>query len=188
MAEQRIRARLIWWRLQRSLRTGRATLLGLPLLLLLGAGVGFHHATAEFVTMRSACMTYVLRVPALWHMQPVKQLDCGGPVLVDQYQAVVNGQPVTVTVQAVPITAIRTGGPQELPSSDVTLMRSRSGQAYSSLIRVGGGLAVADANFTNGQVSYFISVESVRGLDPKPVLTSFMDGWYQQAADPVIGN
>ena len=184
MAERQLLARLLWWRLHRSLRGWHSILFGLPLLILLGAGVRLQHSASAYTRVRSACMNYVLQLPAPWQVAPVRLPDCGGPVLVDQYQATVNGQRVTITVQAVPLDAGRAGGPRELPPPDATALRSRSGLAYSAMAQEGSGIVVADAAFTRGQTSYFVAVESLRGLDPKPVLTAVMDGWNVPAAAP----
>jgi hypothetical protein len=170
--------------MRRSLRGRRGALLGLPLALLLGAGVGVHGAAAGDTRVRSTCMDYALQLPALWQVQAVRLPDCGGSVLVDQYRATVRGQPITITVQSVPVNAGRTGGARELPTPDVVAVRSRSGLSYSSMAQEGSGIVVAAAAFTRGQTRFFVTVESVRGLDPQPVLTAVMDGWSGPNAAP----
>jgi hypothetical protein len=46
-------------------------------------------------------MPYTMRLPRVWRVQPVPMPNCGSPVLFDEYHLLVQGEQLTLSVQAV---------------------------------------------------------------------------------------
>lgn len=176
--ERQLQARILSWRAQRAARTGPGLLLVLGSILLLAAVVNLPRLLPATTTVRSACIPYALRLPSAWRVQPVPMPACGAPVLFDEYHLQVQGQRLTLSVQAVPLEGGRFTNLLILPHSVFSVTRhGGGGQVYSSLLERYNGITTADAAFTRPPLSYLVTVESDGAVNPQPVLIRAMAGW-----------
>ena len=104
--------------------------------------------------------------------------NCGAPVLFDEYHILVQGQQLTLSVQAVPLEGGRFTNLLTLPHSVFSVTRhGGGGQVYASLLERDNGITTADAAFTRPPLSFLVTVESDGAVNPQPVLIRAMDGW-----------
>ncbi|MGI8913667.1 MAG: hypothetical protein ACR2JY_07760 [Chloroflexota bacterium] len=176
--ERQLQVRILSWRAGRAARSGRGALLGLLAMLLAVSIVTVHRLAPGGSTFRSACIPYTVRLPRVWRVQPVPMPDCGEPVLFDEYHMLVQGQQLTLTVQAVPLEGGRFMNLIGLPQSVGSVTRhGGGGQVYASLLEQHNGVTVADASFNRPPLSFLMTVESDGNVNPEPVLIQAMAGW-----------
>ena len=176
--ERQLQIRLLSWRAQRAALTRRGLALAGGVVLCIAAIVSVSHLAPGSATFTSACIPYTLRLPRAWQVQPVPMPNCGAPVLFDEYHILVQGQQLTLSVQAVPLEGGRFMNLLTLPHSVFSVTRhGGGGQVYASLLERENGITTADAAFSRASLSYLITVESDGAVNPQPALIRTMDGW-----------
>ena len=183
--ERQLQVRILSWRVRRAARTGRGRVLAPIVILMIAAAISVPRLVPGNTTFTSACIPYTLSLPRAWRAQPVPMPNCGAPVLFDEYHIRVQGEQLTLSVQAVPLEGGRFMNLLTLPHSISAVTRhGGDGQVYASLLERGNGITTADAAFTRPPLSYLVTVESVGNVNPQPVLIRAMAGW----SDRVSGN
>ena len=181
--ERQLQARILSWRVGRAVRTGRGLAGGCVAMLLVIEAFRLHSLPPGNTTFASPCIPYTLRLPRAWRVEPVPMPDCGAPVLFDEYHLTVQGQQLSLSIQAVSLVDGRFMNLIGLPQSAGSVTRhGGGGQVYASLLQRQNGVTIADGAFNRPPLSYLMTVESDGAVDPEPVLIQAMDGWGDRAA------
>lgn len=176
--ERQLQVRILSWRAQRAALTRRGLTIAGVVVLCIAAIVSVSRLMPGYTMFTSNCIPYTLSLPRAWQVQPVPMPDCGAPVLFDEYHVLVQGQQLTLSVQAVPLEGGRFMNLLTLPHSVFSVTRhGGGGQIYASLLERENGITTADAAFTRPPLSYLVTVESDGAVNPQPALIRAMDGW-----------
>ncbi|HEV7216333.1 MAG TPA: hypothetical protein VGP33_14545 [Chloroflexota bacterium] len=176
--ERQLQVRILSWRAQRAALTRRGLALVGSVVLCIAAIISVSHQTPASTTFSSNCIPYTLHLPRAWRAQSVPMPDCGAPVLFDEFHLFLQGEQLTLSVQAVTLQSQRLMNLLALPRSYGSVTRyGGGGQLYVSLLERQNGITIADAAFTRAQLSYLVTVESAGTVNPEPVLIRAMDGW-----------
>lgn len=180
--ERQLQARILSWRVGRAVRTGRGLVIGCVVLLLIAGAFRIRDLSPGTTVFTSPCIPYTLRLPRTWHVQPVAMPDCGAPVLFDEYHLTVQGQQLSLSVQAVSLVDGRFMNLIGLPQSAGSVTRhGGGGQVYATLLQRENGVTIADGAFNRPPLSYLMTVESDGEVNPEPVLIQAMAGWGDRA-------
>ena len=181
MTDAGLRARMLLWRLRRSLRGPLGPAVVVPVLGLLLFATGLAHGALGRTEFTSNCMPYMLRVPAAWQLQRIATPSCGDPVYYDQFHLDVNGSRYALNVEAVSLTSDKMMGQVALPRfGDVH--HSQSGQVYALIEAVTDRAVQVRAAFSRTGLSYMVTVDGPERATAELILTRVMDGWFENTA------
>lgn len=176
--ERQLQLRMLSWRAGRAARRKRGSLLIALILLLVAGMVVAPRLALGSQTFTSACIPYTLRLPRAWRVQPVPMPDCGSPVLFDEYHCQVQGEQLTLSVQAVPLANGRYPDLSSRPQAVGGIRRrGGDGQVYSAYLEQDNGAMTANASFNHPPLDFQVTVESDGLVDPEQTLIQVMEGW-----------
>jgi hypothetical protein len=176
--ERQLQLRILSWRAGRVVRRRRGAPLIALILLLVGGMVVAPRLALGSQTFTSSCIPYTVRLPRVWRVQPVPMPGCGSPVLFDEYRLQVQGEQLTLSVQAVPLANGRYPDLSTRPQAvGGVRRRGGDGQIYSAYLEQDNGAMTANASFNRPPLDYQVTVESDGLVDPERALIQVMNGW-----------
>jgi hypothetical protein len=175
---RQLQLRILSWRAGRVARRRRGSLVFGLIALLVAGIVVVPRLPVGSRTFASACIPYTVRLPRAWRVQPVPMPGCGSPVLFDEYHLQVQGEQLTLSVQAVPLANGRYPDLSSRPQAvGGVRRRGGDGQIYSAYLEQDNGAMTANASFNRPPLDYQVTVESDGLVNPEPTLIQVMDGW-----------